>query len=113
MSIWAQVKAALTPLNVPMAAGVYLAAAGNLPDLFLVYNLVSSPPEQHANDRETLRSNRVQVSIYNRGGLESLPAVTSAMVAAGFTRGPLRELPYNQATRHFGIALEFVNLEES
>lgn len=112
MSIWERVVAALTGLGVPMAANVYVApTAGELPDLYLVYFLVSSPPEQHADDAEILRSYRMQVTIYNRAGLASLPDVDGSMVAAGFTRGPQRELPYNQLTRHFGLALEYVYLE--
>ncbi len=112
MSIWERVVAALTSLAVPMAANVYIATTGaELPDLYLAYFLVSSPPEQHADDEETLRSYRMQISVYNRAGLASLPDVDSAMVAAGFSRGPQRELPYNQLTRHFGLALEYVYLE--
>ncbi len=112
MSIWERVIAALTGLGVPMAANVYVAASGQeLPDLYLVYFLVSSPPEQHADDAETLRSYRIQVTVYKRAGLASLPDVDGAMVAAGFRRGPQRELPYNQLTRHFGLALEYVYLE--
>jgi len=112
MTIWERVKTALTGLGVPMAANVYISGTGNeLPNLFLTYFLVSSPPEQHADDAETLRSYRMQISIYQRAGLVSLPDVDSAMVAAGFTRGPQREIPYNQLTRHFGLALEYVYLE--
>jgi len=112
MSIWERVKAALTGLSVPMVANAYIDASGaELPDLYLVYFLVSSPPEQHADDAETLRSYRMQISIYQRAGLVGLPDVDGAMVAAGFTRGPQREIPYNQLTRHFGLALEYVYLE--
>jgi len=113
MSIWERVVAALTGLGVPMAANAYIAASGQeLPDLYLTYFLVSSPPEQHADDAETLRSYRMQVTIYNRAGLvANLPDVDGSMVAAGFTRGPQREIPYNQLTRHFGLALEYVYLE--
>lgn len=112
MTIWERTAAALASLGVPVAAGVYLSATpAALPDLYLVYFLVSSPPEQHADDVETLRSYRMQVSAYIRTGLAGLPDIDSAMTAAGFTRGPQTEIPYNQLTRHFGLALEYVYLE--
>ena len=112
MTIWERTLAALTPLGLPMAANVYIAATGNaLPDTYLVYFLVSSPPEQHADDAETLRSYNMQVSYYARAGLAGMPNIDGAMTAAGFARGPQTELPYNQLTRHFGLALEYVYLE--
>jgi len=55
----------------------------------------------------------MQVSVYDRNGLTNLPDTDGVMVAAGFSRGPKRELPYNPATRHFGLALEYVYLEEA
>jgi len=114
MTIWERVKNALTGLGVPISANLHIEASGaELPDLFLVYFLVSSPPEQSADDRETLRSYRMQVSAYSRSGLISLPDIDGAMVAAGFSRGPQRELPFNEQTRHFGLALEYIYLEES
>jgi hypothetical protein len=111
-TIWERVDTALATLGVSYAQSTYISAsASDIPDLYLVYFDVSSPPEQHADDGETERSYRVQVSIYNRAGLNSLPNVDGAMVAAGFARGPQRELPYNPETRHFGLAKEFVILE--
>lgn len=113
-TVWERVKTALTALGLPMAANEYIAAtSAERPDLYLVYFLVTSPPEQFMDDRESLRSNRIQVSIYSRNGLISLPNVSGAMVAAGFAPGPKNEIPYNHATRHFGLSLEFVELEES
>lgn len=113
MTIWERVKTALTGLGLPMAANNYLAESGDaLPDVFLVYFLVSSPPEQSADDAETLRSYRMQVSAYSRSGLAGLPNIDGAMVAAGFGRGPQHELPFNQLTGHYGLALEYVYLEE-
>lgn len=113
-SIWERVAAALGNLSpvVPFVANVFIPASGTqLPDLYLVYFLVSSPPEQVADDAETHRSYRVQVSHYCRTGLAGLPDVPGVMVAAGFARGPQRELPYNETTRHFGLAQEFVFVE--
>jgi hypothetical protein len=112
MTIWERVRAALLALAVPMAASDYIVATGSaLPDLYLVYFQVSGVGEQHADDVEISRSKRVQISIYSRAGLISLPDITSAMVAAGFTPGPDREIPYNSLTRHYGWAKDFFFLE--
>ena len=113
-SIWELTKTALDTLGVPVAANVYIAATNaELPDLYLVYFLVSSTPEQHADNVEKIRGNRVQVSAFTRTTLATLPDVSAAMVAAGFARGPTRELPYSQQTRHFGLAMDFIYVEES
>ncbi len=111
MTIWERVSAALQPLGVDMAPGTYLGEPGQLPDLFLTYFLISAPPEQHANDSETLRSYNVQVTAYSRNGLASLPDITGAMKAAGFTPGSYRELPFNQVSGHYILALDFNYLE--
>ncbi len=113
MTIWERVVAALVGISQPKADNVYQVPSGQeLPDTFLVYSLVSSLPEQHADDGETLRTWRVQISIYSRSGLAGLPDLDTPMRSAGFRRGPQRELPYNQLTRHFGLALEYVFLSE-
>jgi len=112
MTIWEITEDALDGLSTPVAANVFLTASTEaLPDLYMVYTLVSSPPEQHADNLETLRSYRMQVNVYSRAGLVNLPDVDGAMVAAGFGRGPKREISYNQITRHFGLALEYIYLE--
>ena len=92
MNIWERTQAALSILSVPIAANQMIVASGNLPDLFLVYQLVTSVPEQAADNNETLRSWRMQVSTYRRVGLSNLPDVNSAMKAAGFSAGPVRAM---------------------
>jgi len=113
-TIWEMTSTALSGLGVPLAANRYLPASDEqeLPDQFIVYQLISSPPELHADDVEKYRSYRMQVTVWDRDGLVSLPDVAGVMLAAGFTRGPLRELPYVESTRHFGLAFEFLYLEE-
>lgn len=113
MSIWTITKGALDTLTpTPYALGEYKTASGaDLPDTFLVYSLVSGTPEQHADNAETHRTFRIQVSIYSRSGLASLPDVDTAMLAAGFERGPERQLAYNKETRHFGLAKDYIYLE--
>lgn len=111
INIWTVVEDALTPLNVPMAAGVYVAATGEeRPELFLVYSLPTETPGQHADNSETLRAYRVQVNIYSRTGLSDLPNVDGAMTAAGFRLGPGRQIPYNPATRHHGLSRDYIYL---
>lgn len=117
-TIWERTNDALTSLSVPMAASAYIAdtgdpvAGGGLPDQYIVYFVVDIGPEQHADDVETLRSELVQVSIYNRAGLNSLPDVIGAMTADGFTFVGGRELPYDLETRHYGLAFDFEYLED-
>lgn len=113
-SIWEITEDALDGLGVPLAANTLIVATGTeLPDTFLTLQMISNPPVQHANNLETLRSYRMQVSVFSRSGLASLPAqVETAMLAAGFTRMEGRDLPYNQQTRHFGVALDFNYLED-
>ena len=112
-TIWERTNTALLTLSLPLAANAYVVSTGSqLPDAYLVYFLVSAPPQQHADDVETLRSYTMQVSYYSRLGLAGMPDINGAMTAAGFTAGPLRELPFNQQTRHFALMLEFSYLEE-
>ena len=50
-------------------------------------------------------------SYYNRAGLSAMPDIDSATTSAGFERGPVHELPYNQHTRHYGLALDYIFTE--
>lgn len=114
-TIWERLSSALTPLGLPLAANVMLAATGSpLPNQYLVYFDISSPPLQHADDLEKSMLHHIQVSYYSRTGFTgtSLTALFAAMKAAGFTKGPMRELPYNPDGRFFGLCLEFYFLEE-
>lgn len=112
-TIWERTKTALTGLGVPMAANRYLVPTGQqLPDQYIIYQLISSPPELHADNAEKYRTYRMQVTIWDRTGLANLPDISGSMVAAGFGRGPFRELPYVESTRHYGLAYDFFYLEE-
>lgn len=113
-TIFEQVTQALGQLDpeIPFAMGQYLTANGApLPDTFMVYQEITGNPEQHADDAETARTYRIQVSIYARGGLVTLPLVDAAMIAQGFTKGPERQLPYDKETRHFGLAKDYFYLD--
>jgi hypothetical protein len=116
MTIWERVAAALSSLVIPVSEGINLQATGTVPTErpveFATYSLISSPPEQHADDKETLRSYRVQVSYFSQNGLVGMPAIKNLMTAAGFVPGPIREIPFDPSDGYFGIALEFVYVEE-
>ena len=99
--------ATITPA-VPYALAPYLTApTATLPDVYLAYQEIFSQPEQHADDAEKERSYLVQVSVYSRTGLVSLPDVDGAMIAAGFIKGAERQLIKDPETGHYGLALEY------
>jgi hypothetical protein len=109
MTIWEITAEALAYLGVPVVANALIPESNTpMPDTFLVYSLVSSSPLLHADNLESMRMYRMQVTAYSRDGLAGLPDVPGAMVDVGFTRGPMREIPYNADTRHYGLVMEFV-----
>jgi hypothetical protein len=114
-TIFERVAVALDNLSpsVPYASSIYIPATGSvLPDVFLVYNLVSSPPEQHGDDTERMRSYRVQINIWSKSGLVSLPDLDGVMTTAGFMKAGKTQLPYSQDTGHFGLANDYVYVED-
>lgn len=94
----------LTPA-VPFAMAPYKGAT--LPDTYIVYQLIDSRPEQHADDMEIEHVCLVQVSIYSRSGLVSLPDVDGAMIAAGFQKHSERQLSQDRETGHYGLAKDY------
>lgn len=108
--IFAITAAALTTLGeeAPFAQGTFRTTGGDLPDLYLVYQLISGSPLQHADDEEKERAYRIQVTIYSREGMDELPNVDGAMIAAGFQKGPEHGLPQDTESGHFGLAKEYV-----
>lgn len=112
-TIFEQVKTALDSLNpaVPYGMDVYL-SMGELPDSYIEYKLISGVAAAHADNQETHRAYRIQVSIYARGGLVSLPNVDAAMLTYGFTKGPEHQIPYDETTRHFGLAKDYFYLQK-
>ncbi len=99
-TIFERVKAALATLApIPYAMDQMLMTGGTLPDQYLVYTLPNTALAAHFDDQEAARRYQVQVAIYSRAGLVSLPDVDSAMLAAGFTRGSER-MPNNQGEHY-------------
>jgi hypothetical protein len=109
-TVFERVKSAMDTLSpaVPHALAPY---EGTLPDLYITYQLTDDSPEQHADDIETARSSEIQISIWSRAGLVSLPNVDAAMVAAGFVYRNGRQLPKDQSTGHYGLAKNYIYLE--
>lgn len=93
---------------VPYAMAPY---KGDLPDQFIVYQLLPSSAEQHADNEETERSYSIQVTIWDVNGLVSLPDVDTVMKAAGFTKGDQRQLPQDPDTGHYGLATDYLYIE--
>lgn len=91
---------------VPFAQAPYKGTP--LPDVYITHQLIVGVPEQSADDAETERSYTVQVSIFSRTGLVSLPDVDAAMTAAGFEKGPERQIPQDLQTGHYGLAKDYV-----
>ena len=80
---------------------------GTLPDTFIVHQLIGSPATQHADDAETERRYTVQITMWSRTGVPSETAVDTAMIAAGFMKGNVRQLPQDAQTHHYGLAIEY------
>lgn len=114
-TIFARTATALSALSpaIPYGLDVYLKSdSGELPDTFITYSLITGEPMQSADNEETLREYVVQISIFSRAGLVSLPGVDAVMLAAGFVKGSERQLPRDAETRHFGLATDYHYFED-
>ena len=115
MIIFERIEAALTGLNIPMGQGEYQTSSGvPLPDQYLVFSEIDEVAAQHADNGEKARRYRMQINFYSRGGIAEADKanIVTAMLAAGFTRGPGRGLPYVPGTRHYGLGMDFYFAEE-
>ncbi len=112
-TIFERVEAALGTINpaVPFAMAPYK-STGTLPDQYVTHQLIDSPPEQHADNRETARSYLVQVTIWSKSGLVSIPNVDAAMTSAGFQKSNWRQLPQDLETGHYGLAKNYIYSEQ-
>jgi hypothetical protein len=110
VTIFARVATALDTLSpaVEYGMGTYLGEDGALPDYYLVYQLISGVPGQHADDEETERNYRIQVTHWKRSGLEDLADVDAAMKAAGGVKSGEHPLARDNDTGHFGLAVDYI-----
>jgi len=111
-TIFERVTTALNTLSpaVPFSLAPYK-STGVLPDQYLTYQLITGNPEQHADNAEVARLYLVQVTIWSKSGLVTLPNVDAALVAAGFQKSNERQLPQDQATGHYGLAKDYIYSE--
>lgn len=107
-TIFERVNTALNTLDpaIPFSLAPYKSTTA-LPDQYLAYQLIDGSPDQHADDAETERSYLIQVSIFSRAGLVSIPDLDTAMLATGFEKGRERQLPQDPQTGHYGLAKEY------
>lgn len=83
---------------------------GQLPDQFIVYFLVDDEGKTWADGVETSHEPRMQVSFYTRKKSDMLTVpdeIEQAIVAAGFTRGPVGHIPYQPDTGNYGWRRDF------
>lgn len=109
-TIFQRVETALSTISpaVPHSAAPY---KGSLPDAYITHQLINSPPELHADNAEVERSCTIQISIWDKAGIPSESSVDAAMLAAGFMKGDVRQVPQDPQTRHYGLAIEYIYLE--
>jgi len=81
---------------------------GSLPSAFVTYQLLPSPAAQHADDLETERAYQMQLNFWDQAGIPSSDSVDAAMIAAGFVKGDMRQLPQDPNTHHYGLAVEYI-----
>jgi hypothetical protein len=92
---------------------VYIVETGSeLPDVFITYSLISAVENLHADDEAISSNNLVQISYFNRAGLNNIPNIQKSMTDVGFYKAGKRGLAYNVDTKHFGIAFDFRLNEE-
>lgn len=96
---------ALKALGVPVARG-RLKTSGSYPVEYLVFQVISVPPEAHADDQEKARGYLVQVNHFSQSDFALEPQIESAMIGAGFRYAAGRELG-EQETGHAGYSSDF------
>ncbi len=103
-------ESVLNALGLPYDYEKYDGSSKQLPDTYLVYTLIDDNGKTWADNTETSRTVRIQISLYYRVKSEALTvpdAVEAAFMAAGFLRSGGRSLPYNKETGHYGRYFDF------
>jgi hypothetical protein len=88
-----------------------------LPETFVTYQLIDSPPTGHADNAPTGISYRMQITLYStsptiKQGADA--AIKAVMLPAKFMRVSGRDLPYSSATGHYAFTSDyrFYDMEE-
>ncbi len=84
---------------------------GTLPNAYVTHQLLPSPAAQHADNEETERVYTMQLNFWDKAGIPSTTNVDAAMKAAGFHKSDVRQLPQDQQSHHYGLAVEYVYIE--
>ena len=88
-----------------------------LPESFTTYQLIDDSPARHADNKPTSLVWRVQVALYSKRPAikqNASEAIKAVMLAAGFMRVGGRDLPFSEATGHYGYTCDyrFYEMEE-
>lgn len=112
-TIFERMETALGTISpaVPFSLAPYKSASA-LPDQYMAHQLIVGSPEEHADNVETARSYLVQVTIWSKSGLVTLPNVDAAMLAAGFQKSNERQLPQDRESGHWGLAKDYIYSED-
>lgn len=107
-TIFERVETALATISPAVAFSLAPYKSTTLPDTYITHQLITGDAEDHADNVEIARSYFVQITIWSKAGLVGLPDVNTAMLTAGFKKGSERQLPQDQETRHYGLAIDYV-----
>lgn len=105
-TIFQRVETALATIS-PAVSFALAPYEGTLPNAYITHQLLFSPAAQHADDAETERVYTVQITMWDKAGMPSEASVDAAMIAAGFLKGNVRQLPKDAQTHHYGLAIEY------
>ena len=108
-TIFERVQTALSGLGVPVENGQI---EGKLPETYIVWQVISAPVEQEADNKLISKLQYVQVNTWSRRGAVAYPDVETAMTTAGFDYESGRDLVYSETSKHYGYGMDFTYLEE-
>jgi len=99
-----------TDNNIPYDYIRYNGDATQLPDTYITYFMVDDLGKSWSDNKEKLRSIRIQVSLYYRKKEITLTIpdkIEAAFIAANFMRIGAGTIPYQSDTGHYGWRCDF------
>ena len=104
MSILADIKDLLEPLNVSIATGVY---KGSAPDTYIVLVPLSDTFELHADNLPNAEVQELRISIYTKGNYKKLTnQIVKKLLNAEFTVTDRRYIGYETETGYHHYAVD-------
>lgn len=104
MSILADVKELLEPLNYPIATGVY---KGSATDTYIVLVPLSDNFELHADNTPNAEVQELRISIYSKGNYRKLTnQIVKKLLNAEFTVTERRYIGYETETDYFHYVVD-------